>query len=141
MSSFKLADCLIGRLESDENGFYVVNLPASALLAEAGDLGKTVEAVQFVDTCLGGILEKVREKNGVAIVTSSHAGCEEMKQRSSAGQTYRASPNPVPFHLVDSNGNFGNLRSGGAIEDVAPTILGILGIEKPKQMTGRDLRV
>ncbi|MGH9821473.1 MAG: 2,3-bisphosphoglycerate-independent phosphoglycerate mutase, partial [Pyrinomonadaceae bacterium] len=141
MSSFKLADRLIGRLDSDNNGFYVINLPAPALMAESGDLEKTVEAVQFVDTCLGGILDKIREKNGVAIVTASHAGCEEMRQRSSGGQTYRASPNPVPFHLFDSDGKFRNLRSGGAIEDVAPTILGILGLGKPSEMTGNDLRV
>lgn len=141
MASFKLADRFINRLDADNCGFYVINLPAPALIAESGDLEKTIEAVQFVDTCLGGILEKVREKNGVAVITASHAGCEEMRQRSSGGQTYRASPNPVPFHLFDSGGNFRNLRSGGAIEDVAPTILGILGLDKPIEMTGRDLRV
>lgn len=140
MSSFKLADRLLRRLEEDSSGFYVVNLPAAALVAEAGDVERAIEAVQFVDTCLGGILAGVRDKNGIAIVTASHAGCEEMRQRSSGGQTYRASPNPVPFHLVDSVGKTGNLRDGGAIEDIAPTVLSILGISKPAEMTGSDLR-
>jgi 2,3-bisphosphoglycerate-independent phosphoglycerate mutase len=141
MSSFKMADRFISHLESADGNFCVVNLPAPALLAEAGDFEKTVEAVQFVDTCLGGILEKVRDNNGVAIVTASHAGCERMKNRSNGGQVSRSSDNPVPFHLVDPESNITELRSDGALEDVAPTVLGILGIDKPPEMTGTDLRI
>src|SRR5262249_37475123 len=79
MASFKLTDRFISQLDSGNPGFYVINLSASALVSEAGDLKKTIEAVQFVDTCLGGIIDKVQDRNGVAIVTASHAGCETMR--------------------------------------------------------------
>jgi 2,3-bisphosphoglycerate-independent phosphoglycerate mutase len=141
MSSFKLTDRLLSHLESADGNFYLVNLPAAALLADTGDFEKTVESVQFVDTCLGGILEKVREKNGVAIVTASHAGCERMVKGSNGGHNHHATDSPVPFHIFDPSGNAADLRDNGSLEDVAPTILGTLGIEKPAEMTGSDLRI
>ncbi|MEP6847447.1 MAG: 2,3-bisphosphoglycerate-independent phosphoglycerate mutase [Acidobacteriota bacterium] len=139
MASFKIADRFLASLDNADGGVFVVNLPAPALMAETGSFENTVEAVQYVDTCLGGMIERIREAGGTAIVTASHGGSEEMAQRASGGHSYRATSNSVPFHLVDSRKC--QLRSDGALEDVAPTILGILGIEKPDEMTGTDLRV
>ena len=117
---------------------FVVNLPAPAALAETGNLRKTIEAVQYVDTCLGGVLEALRDKGGLAVVTSSHTGCERIASKSTPKVD---APNPVPFHLLDPENQSGGLMSGGSLADVAPTILGILGLDKPSEMTGRDLRI
>lgn len=139
--SFKIADRFLRRLEAEPAGFFVVNLPAADLVAATGNIESTVEAVQFVDTCLGGILEKIRERGGVAVITSSHGNCEEMRHIISGETDVRSTANHVPFHIVDDNANGLNLRDGGSLADVAPTVLGILGIEKPDEMTGSDLRV
>ncbi len=111
------------------------------MVAHTGNLEKTIEAVQFVDTCLGGILEKIRAVAGIAIITSDHGNCEEMADLLTGEPNNSHTANSVPFHLIDeqADGDI-KLREDGALEDVAPTILGILGIEKPSEMTGRDLR-
>ena len=133
MSSFKVADC-VRRQMRDHSGVFIVNLPAADVISQTGDLERTVESIQYVDTCLGGIMEAVKESGGVALITSSHSNCENLLSGES-------NPNPVPFHLVDHNNGITSLRKDGALEDVAPTILAMLGIEKPSEMTGTDLRI
>jgi 2,3-bisphosphoglycerate-independent phosphoglycerate mutase len=140
MSCFKVTDKFLRALEANENDVFIVNLAASDMVAHSGNLEKTIESVQFVDTCLGGILEKLQEFNGVAIVTSDHGNCEEMADLLTGEPNNLHTTNPVPFHLIDNEWTDLKLRTNGALEDVAPTILGILGLEKPGEMTGRDLR-
>ncbi len=140
MSCFKVTDKFLSALEANENDVFIVNLAASDMVAHSGNLEKTIESVQFVDTCLGGIIEKIREANGVAIITSDHGNCEEMADLLTGEPNNLHTTNPVPFHLIDDNWQDLKLRVNGALEDVAPTILGILGLEKPIEMTGRDLR-
>ncbi|HXG85971.1 MAG TPA: 2,3-bisphosphoglycerate-independent phosphoglycerate mutase [Pyrinomonadaceae bacterium] len=140
MSCFKVTDKLLRGLEAGENDVFVVNLAASDMVARTGNLEKTIESVQFVDTCLGGILEKIRELEAVAVITSDHGNCEEMADLLTGEPNNAHTLNPVPFHLIDERADPVKLREDGALEDVAPTILGILGIEKPQEMTGRDLR-
>lgn len=139
--SFKITDRFLLGIETNNKAVFVVNFPASDLLAETGNLEKTVEAIQYVDTCLGGVLDKVREAGGVALVTSSHGNCEEMTHAVNGMPTTSPTANPVPFHLIDHTALGTRLAENGSLEDVAPTILGILGIEKPAEMTGRDLRL
>lgn len=138
--SFKIVDRLWQGLEASPNGFFVVNFPAASLMAETGDLGKTVAAIQYIDTCLGGICEKMRAAGGALIVTSTHGNCEEMIHAESGAQDPLPTANPVPFHLVDDDAANVRLFEGKALEDVAPTILGLMDIEKPSEMTGSDLR-
>lgn len=141
MACFKVTDKLLRGLEAGESDVFIVNLAAADLVAHTGNLEKTIEAIQFVDTCLGGILEKIRELNGICVITSDHGNCEEMSDLLTGEPNNSHTANPVPFHLIDEEANGLQLRENGALEDVAPTILGILGVEKPAEMTGRDLRI
>lgn len=141
MSCFKVTDKLLRSIEAEENDVYIVNIAAPDTVAHSGNLERTIESVQFVDTCLGGIVEKIREVNGVAILTADHGNIEEMSDVISGEASASHTSNPVPFHLVDDQSRGIVLRNNGALEDVAPTILGILGIQKPAEMTGRDLRI
>ena len=140
MANFKVTDKFLHSLEALENDVFIVNLAAADLVAQTGNLEKTIEAVQFTDTCLGGIVEKVRLVGGVSVITSSHGNCEEMADLLTGEPNNAPTANQVPFHLIDEEAIDLKLREGGALEDVAPTVLGILGIEKPEAMTGRDLR-
>ncbi len=137
--SFKIVDRFRQSLEAVQHGVFVVNLPAAGLVAETGRLDKTIEAIQYVDTCLGGIVEHIQAASGVAIVTSSHGNCEEMTSLTTGEPLYLSTANQVPFHLISDHPNTIPLRPNGTLADVAPTILGILGIEIPPTMTGRDL--
>lgn len=134
LKSFKIADKFMRSLESDPDSVFIVNFPAAATLLETGNLERTIEAVQYIDTCLGGVLEKLLEHDGAAFITASHGGCERMLN---GGVT-----DELPFHIFDGTGERGvGLRSDGSLIDVAPTMLGMLGITVPPEMTGRDLRV
>ena len=140
MGSFKITDVLLRGLEESENDVFIVNLPAADIIAHTGNVKKTIEAIQYIDICLGEIVQKIREVDGVALITSDHGNCEEMSWETSGKPKTSHTCNPVPFHLVANNIKGVKLRDNGALADVAPTILSILGIDKPNEMTGRDLR-
>lgn len=140
MRSFKIVDKMLGILKEDRNALFVLNFPAPGLLAETGNMSRTVEAVQYIDTCLGGIVERVKDAGGVTMITSSHGNCESMITESGEPNRF-ATANPVPFHIIDPRGENVRLREGGSLRDVAPTVLGLLGIEKPEEMSGEDLRI
>ncbi len=135
--SFKVADTAIRGLEAAADGVFVLNFPASAVLAETGDLEKTIESVQFIDTCLGGVVAKVRSMGGVSVITASHSGCE----RIGVDTAVNDGPCRVPLHIVDPGSPHTRLASEGSLADVAPTILGSLGIAPPADMIGTDLRL
>lgn len=141
MGSFKVTDKLLRGLEAGENDVFIVNLAAADLIAHSGNLEKTIEAVQFVDTCLGEIVSKIQEVGGVALITSDHGNCEQMSNLTTGEPNTSHTTNPVPFHLIANDLNGLKLRKDGALEDVAPTILGLLGLKKPAEMTGNDLRI
>lgn len=135
--SFKIADKFLRVIEQTGKGVFVANMPAADMMAATGDITKTVAAIQYIDTCLGGICEAMRERDGVVMITSTHGSCEEI---SGTENGFATTSNPVPFHYVDDRGRDISLRENGALEDVAPTILAVLGIHKPSEMTGTDLR-
>ncbi len=139
MRSFKITDSFIRAIDGDPTGLFIVNIPAPGMVAETGNLDRTVEAVQYVDTCLGGMIAKVKEFNGIAVITSTHGNCESMVLPTSEPDRY-STTNSVPLHLIGDNVE-SRLRSDGSLCDVAPTLLGLLGVEKPTSMTGTDLRI
>jgi 2,3-bisphosphoglycerate-independent phosphoglycerate mutase len=133
MSSFKGHRQILRGLEARKTTFLSSICPAADLIAQTGNLEKTIEAAHSSILVSGGILEKVRALKGTAMITSSHAGCEEMADLQTGEPNALPTTNPVPFHFVDDAANGMRLRPNGALEDVAPTILGILGIEKPSR--------
>lgn len=139
MRSFKITDALLRGIEGDLTGVFVVNMPSPGMVAETGNVQRAIDAVQFTDTCLGGVMRKMHQANGVAILTASHGNCEDMSGPD--GEPNRHSTaNPVPFHLIGNDVQNLRLRDDGSLRDIAPTILGFLGLPVPQEMTGRDLR-
>ncbi len=138
--SFKITDKLRRAVETLPNQVFIVNIPAADLMAETGDLGKTIAAIQYIDTCIGGICEKVREYGGVVMLTSTHGNCEEMVHPENGEANPRPTANQVPFHYIDDLSTDLRLYDGRSLSDVAPTMLAILGVDKPAEMTGGEIR-
>lgn len=140
MSAFKVTDKVLRALDEGETKVLVINFANPDMVGHTGKLDKTIEACQYVDTCLGWITKGVRKARGTMIITADHGNAEQMIDLLTGSPHTAHTTNPVPFHLIDEDSKGMKLRSGGALEDVAPTILGLLRIEKPEEMTGRDLR-
>ncbi|HEX8851914.1 MAG TPA: 2,3-bisphosphoglycerate-independent phosphoglycerate mutase, partial [Pyrinomonadaceae bacterium] len=140
MSAFKVTDKILRGIDEGETDVFIVNFANPDMLGHTGNLAKTIEAVQYVDTCLGWITKALKTVGGRCIITADHGNCEQMIDPTT-GQPHTAhTTNLVPFHLIDEAARGLKLREGGALEDVAPTVLGLLGLEQPAEMTGRDLR-
>jgi 2,3-bisphosphoglycerate-independent phosphoglycerate mutase len=140
MSAFKVTDKVLRAIEERETDVFIINFANPDMVGHTGKLDKTIEAVQYIDTCLGWITKGIRRARGVSLITADHGNCEQMIDLTT-GQPHTAhTTNPVPFHLIDEASRGLKLREGCALEDVAPTMLGLLGVDQPKEMTGRDLR-
>ena len=140
MSAFKVTDKFLRAIEEGETDVFIVNFANTDMVGHTGMLDKTIEACQYVDTCLGWISKAMRTARGTMLITADHGNAEQMVDFITGEPHTAHTSNPVPFHLIDEDSKGLKLREGGALEDVAPTMLGLLGIEKPKEMTGRDLR-
>ncbi|MDO5301195.1 MAG: 2,3-bisphosphoglycerate-independent phosphoglycerate mutase [Tissierellia bacterium] len=135
MSAPLVAEKLVEILREDPPDFTVLNFANCDMVGHTGVIPAAVEAVETVDRCLGQVLEALREKDGIAIITADHGNCEEMT-RDGAPLTAHTT-NLVPALSMGYNKK---LRSG-SLSDLAPTILECLSIEPPAAMTGRSLWV
>ena len=140
MSAFKVTDKVLRGVDDGETDVFVINFANPDMVGHTGKLDKTIEACQYVDTCLGWITKRIREARGITLITADHGNAEQMIDPLSGGPHTAHTTNPVPFHLIDEESKGVKLRIGGALEDVAPTLLGLIGLEKPAEMSGRDLR-
>jgi 2,3-bisphosphoglycerate-independent phosphoglycerate mutase len=140
MSAFKVTDKVLREIEERETDVFIVNFANPDMVGHTGKLEQTIEACQYVDTCLDWITKGIRQARGITLITADHGNAEQMIDPNSGGPHTAHTTNPVPFHLIDEASRGLKLREGGALEDVAPTLLGLLGNDQPEEMTGRDLR-
>ena len=141
MSAFSVTDKVLRGIDERETDVFIINFANPDMVGHTGKLAKTIEACQYVDTCLGWITKGIRHARGVTLITADHGNAEQMLDPKTGGPHTAHTVNPVPFHLIDEESRGLKLREGGALEDVAPTMLGLLGNEQPEDMTGRDLRI
>lgn len=137
MSAYELTDELIKRVESDEYDLIIVNYANPDMVGHTGIFEAAVKAVETVDECMGRVVEKVLQKNGTVFVTADHGNAEQMIDYSTGAPMTAHTSDPVPFLYVSSQG--GKLRNGGRLSDIAPTLLQEMGIEIPREMTGKSL--
>lgn len=139
MSAYGITDEVVKQVASGRFDVVIMNYANADMVGHTGNLDATIKAVEVIDECLGRVVEATRAKHGTAIITADHGNAEQMIDPVT-GKIFTAHTiNPVPVILIDEYG--GKLREGGSLRDIAPTMLGILGLTKPAQMTGRDLRV
>ncbi len=140
MSAPGIADTLVADLEANTHDIVICNFANADMVGHTGDLAAAVKAVETIDGCLGRILTALRARGGVAIVTADHGNAEQMWDDKLNSPHTAHTSNPVPVILVDDKARGTKLREGGSLRDVSPTMLGLLGVPLPKEMTGKDLR-
>ena len=140
MSAPGITAALLADLEARRHDVVICNFANADMVGHTGKLDATIRAVETLDGCLGRIVPAVRALGGTVLITADHGNCEQMWDAALKSPHTAHTSNPVPLVLVGEDDNR-PLRAGGALCDVAPTILALLGLEQPKEMTGRDLRV
>ncbi|HVT05395.1 MAG TPA: 2,3-bisphosphoglycerate-independent phosphoglycerate mutase [Thermoanaerobaculia bacterium] len=140
MSLRELADRVVQEIDGGKYQAVILNIANPDMVGHTGKMEAAVEAIEETDAAMAKILDAVRRARAVALITADHGNCELMYDEAKK-QPHTAHTNfPVPFILFDPAGNAsGTLRKGGALENVAPTLLDILGIEKPAEMTAESL--
>src|SRR5579864_3546746 len=141
MSAAGIADTVVKAVEGGAFDVIVVNFANADMVGHSGKLEPTIKAVETVDACLGRLESAVRAKGGAMLITADHGNAEMMIDPVSGGPHTYHTTNPVPFIVVAENGKKFQLKPGGSLRDISPTILGMLNIPEPKEMTGTDLRV
>jgi 2,3-bisphosphoglycerate-independent phosphoglycerate mutase len=138
MSAVGITDALCRTLEGKTHDFLLCNYANADMVGHTGVLPAVIKAVETVDGCLERVLQSAERVGASVLVTADHGNAETMIDPATGGVHTAHTTNPVPFVAV--RGECSGLRSGGALCDVAPTVLGLLGLEQPADMTGRDLR-
>jgi 2,3-bisphosphoglycerate-independent phosphoglycerate mutase len=141
MSAAGIADTVVKAVEGGSFDVMVVNFANADMVGHSGKLEPTIKAVETVDACLGRIELAVRAKGGAMLITADHGNAEMMIDPATGGPHTYHTTNPVPFIVVAENSKQFTLKSGGSLRDISPTILGMLEMAEPKEMTGTDLRL
>jgi 2,3-bisphosphoglycerate-independent phosphoglycerate mutase len=135
MSACEAADAFVSAWTESPPRFGIINFANADMVGHTGVIEAAVEAIETVDHCLGAVVEAVRGTGGTSLVTADHGNAEHMLEPDGSPNTAH-SLSPVPLILTIEGAS---LRDGGILADVAPTVLDLLGIEQPPEMTGRSL--
>ncbi len=146
MSAAGVTDALCGAIDAGEYDFILCNYANSDMVGHTGSMPATIRAVETVDGCLARVLQAAERAGARLLITADHGNCEQMIDPATGGPHTAHTTNPVPIVAVDAGGaasarSAAPLRGGGALCDVGPTLLTMLGLETPADMTGKDLRL
>jgi 2,3-bisphosphoglycerate-independent phosphoglycerate mutase len=139
MSAAGITEALCRTLESRAHDFLLCNYANADMVGHTGVVPAVIKAVETVDGCLDRVLRSAEKAGATVLITADHGNAETMIDPATGGVHTAHTTNPVPFVGVGSDCT--GFRAGGALCDVAPTVLGLLGLTQPAEMTGRDLRL
>ena len=137
MSAPEVCEKVLGALDNEDYGFILVNFANPDMVGHTGVMEAAVKACETVDTCVGKIVEKAKEKGVAVVLTADHGNAEYMEDKTTHAPYTAHTTNPVPLFVINA-GDI-KLKETGALCDIAPTVLDIMGIEKPAEMTGNSL--
>jgi len=139
MSAYEVTDVVLERLDSNKYDVIVINFANPDMVGHTGILDAAVNAAQTVDECVGKILDKVKSMGGAAIITADHGNFEKMMDKTPENPHTAHTIGDVPLVVFDERYKNNKLRQGGRLADVGPTLLDMMGLPKPEEMTGESL--
>jgi len=137
MSAYEVTEALLKEIEAEKHDAIILNFANPDMVGHSGKLEPTIKAVEAVDECLGKVVDAILEKDGIAIITADHGNADEVITLEGNPHTAHTT-NPVPV-IITKKGLA--LREGGILGDLASTMLDLLGLKQPKEMTGKSLIV
>jgi 2,3-bisphosphoglycerate-independent phosphoglycerate mutase len=139
MSTAKVTQYVIRDIRKAAHDFIAINYAAPDMVAHTGHMHASIRAVEAVDHALGSLAKAVRQAHGTLLITGDHGNIEELKNVRTKEVDTEHSANPVPFIFVNEVYRELQLCKRGKLADIAPTVLNIMNVGKPKEMTGRSL--
>ena len=140
MSAYEVCDKLTEAIRSGKYDVIIINFANPDMVGHTGVEEAAIKAVEAVDECVGKAVDAVKEVGGQMFICADHGNADQLKDYVT-GETFTAhTTNPVPFILVNPDPGYG-LREGGCLADIAPTLIELMGMEQPKEMTGKSLLI
>ncbi len=140
MSAPEVCDKLVEAIRSQKYDVIIINFANPDMVGHTGVIDAAVKAVEAVDTCVGRAVEALKEVNGQMFICADHGNCEQMIDYETGEPMTAHTTNPVPFILVNADPKY-TLRENGVLADIIPTLIQLMGMEQPADMTGKSLLV
>lgn len=140
MSAPEVCDKLVEAIKSDKYDVIIINFANPDMVGHTGIEEAAIKAIETVDACVGRAVDAIKEVNGVMFICADHGNAEQLVDYQSGEPFTAHTTNPVPFILVNADPSY-KLREGGCLADIAPTLIELLGLEQPEEMTGKTLLV
>ena len=140
MSAPAVCDKLVEAIKSDKYDVIIVNFANPDMVGHTGVENAAIKAVEAVDECVGRAVDAIKEVNGQMFICADHGNAEQLVDYETGAPFTAHTTNPVPFILVNADPSYG-LREGGCLADIAPTLIELMGMEQPEEMTGKSLLI
>ena len=140
MSAYEVCDKLTGAIRSGDYDVIVINFANPDMVGHTGVEAAAIQAIEAVDECVGKAVDAVKEADGVMFICADHGNAEKLIDEETGEPFTAHTTNPVPFILFNADPAY-SLREGGCLADIAPTLLELMGMEQPKEMSGTSLLV
>ena len=139
MSAYEVTDKVVEAINSDKYDVIILNYAHCDMVGHTGVMEAAVKAVEAVDTCVGRMVDLIISKGGKAIITADHGNADQMINYETGEPFTPHTTNPVPAIVIDPECPKHELREGGKLCDLCPTLLKLMGMPQPKEMTGVSL--
>ena len=140
MSAYEVCDKLVAAIKSGNYDVIIINFANPDMVGHTGVEAAAIKAVEAVDACVGRAVEAIKEVDGQMFICADHGNAEQLVDYENGAPFTAHTTNPVPFILVNADPAY-SLREGGCLADIAPTLIELMGMEQPKEMTGTSLLV
>ncbi|MBC5710298.1 2,3-bisphosphoglycerate-independent phosphoglycerate mutase [Hungatella sp. L12] len=140
MSAPAVCDKLVEAIKSEKYDVVIINFANPDMVGHTGIEDAAIKAIETVDACVGRAVDAVKEMDGVLFICADHGNAEQLVDYETGTPFTAHTTNPVPFILVNADPSY-KLREGGCLADIAPTLIELMGMEQPKEMTGKSLLV
>ncbi len=140
MSAYEVCDKLVEAIKSDKYNVIIINFANPDMVGHTGVEPAAIKAIEAVDECVGRAVDAIKEVDGQMFICADHGNAEQLIDEETGEPFTAHTTNPVPFILVNADPAY-KLREGGCLADIAPTLIELMGMEQPKEMTGESLLV